>query len=176
MIVSLIGYRGTGKSTIGPALARQLGWAFVDADDEIERRSGRTIREIFEQEGEAGFRARERMVMADLLQGDQLVLAAGGGVILDPQTRDELRAAGPVIWLRASVDTIAARLTSDPGTRDRRPSLTGDDHVQEISEVLNARMPLYEAASTSVIDTDDRDVSDIVDEILDGPLTGESAQ
>lgn len=165
MVITLVGYRGTGKSTVGPALADRLGWAFVDADPEIERRAGRTIRDIFDREGEPHFRKLEAETLAEFLGRDRLVLAPGGGAVLSDQTRERMRAAGPVVWLTAPVDLLLERLQRDPTTGERRPSLTGLPPRQEIEELLARREPLYADAATIRIDTAGRDVKSLVDEI-----------
>lgn len=165
MIISLVGYRGTGKSTIAAALADRLRWAFVDADIEIERRAGCSIREIFAAGGEAAFRAAERQVLADLLAEDRQVVAAGGGAVLDPDTRREMMNAGPVVWLRASVETILDRLAGDTATRIRRPALTDQDPRTEIITLLARREPLYAEIATVTVDTDGRSAAEIVAEI-----------
>ena len=95
MIITLVGYRGCGKSSVAQALASRLGRDFVDADAEIERRSGRSIREIFDEQGESGFRRIEREVISELLTGPGVVLAAGGGAVLNAETRKEMKSAGP---------------------------------------------------------------------------------
>ena len=105
LVVTLIGYRATGKSTVAPELARRLGWAFADSDQEVEARAGRTIAQIFSDDGEAGFRRTEREVISGLLKQHKLVLSSGGGAILDVDTRGDIAAAGPVVWLQASVET-----------------------------------------------------------------------
>jgi shikimate kinase len=174
MVITLIGYRGVGKSTIAPRLADRLNWNWIDADIEIEQRAGRTIAEIFQQEGEAGFRAREAGVLSDLLSRDRLVIAAGGGAILNPHTRATIRAAGPAIWLTASLDSIYTRLHGDSTTATRRPSLTGADPRVEIETVLNVRTPLYTETASLVVDTENRSPDSILDEIilaLPGSLT-----
>src|SRR5512144_1080339 len=102
MIITLIGTRGTGKSTIAPLLAARLGWEWIDADIELERRAGKSIREIFATEGEPAFRTLERQTLVDLLKRDRLVIAAGGGAILNPDTRRDVQSAGPVVWLQAT--------------------------------------------------------------------------
>jgi shikimate kinase len=165
MTITLVGYRGTGKSTIAVALARRLAWAAVDADVEIERRAGRTIREIFEAGGEAAFRAVERRVMSDLLSGERRVVAAGGGAVLDADTRRELACAGPVVWLRASCETILARLAGDASTPGRRPSLTDQEPRAEIESLLAQREPLYRGLALFAVDTDGRSPDEIVAEI-----------
>src|ERR1700748_2887932 len=110
MFITLIGYRGTGKSTLAPRLAARLNFQWVDADVELENCTGRSIREIFATDGEPEFRRIERQVLVDLLKRDRLVLAAGGGAILNETTRQDFRHAGPVVWLQASVETISRRI------------------------------------------------------------------
>ncbi len=166
MVITLIGYRGTGKSTVAPLLAARLGWNSIDADIEIEQRYGQSIAEIFATEGEAGFRSREAAVMSDLLSRSQLVIAAGGGAILHSQTRQAIRAAGPAVWLTASLDTIVSRLAVDPTTTGRRPSLTEHDPRTEIAMVLATRTPLYAETASMTLDTEGRSAAAIVDEIV----------
>jgi shikimate kinase len=168
MVVTLIGYRGTGKTSVAGPLAARLGFQSVDADAEIERRAGRTIREIFADEGEAGFRARERDVMAEHLAQDRLVIAAGGGAVLDPDTRARIRAAGPAVWLRATIATIERQVAADATTRDRRPNLTTAGGRREIEEVLALREPIYRQCATITVDIDGRPIAEIVEEILSG--------
>jgi shikimate kinase len=165
MIITLVGYRGTGKSTIAAALAGRLGWTAFDADVEVERRAGRSIRDLFETGGEAAFRTVERQVMADLLAGHRHVIAAGGGAVLNADTRREMMSAGPVVLLRASLETVLARLAADASTRDRRPSLTGQDPRAEIQSLLAQRAPLYRDVATCIVDTDGRTPEDIVAEV-----------
>jgi shikimate kinase len=167
MVVTLIGYRGTGKTSVAGPLASRLGFESVDADAEIERRAGRTIREIFAAEGEAGFRARERDVMAEYLAQDRLVVAAGGGAVLDADTRARIRAAGPAVWLRATVETIERQVAADATTRDRRPNLTTGGR-REIEELLALREPIYRQCATLTVDIDGRPIDAIVEEILTG--------
>lgn len=165
MIITLIGYRGTGKSSVAPALAARLGWTAVDADRELERRAGQTIREIFARGGEPEFRRLERETLVDLLSRDQLVLAAGGGAILNPETRADFLRSGPVIWLQASVETIVDRLRNDGLTADQRPSLTGRSTVDEVADVLKTREPLYRETASIIIPTDRRSIADLVDDL-----------
>lgn len=154
MIITLIGYRGTGKTTLARPLAERLGWTAIDADVELERRAGRTIREIFATDGEPEFRRLERETLVDLLKRDRLIIAAGGGAILNPQTRADFRAAGPVIWLKASTDTIEQRLFGDATTRERRPNLTASGGRAEIEQLLAIREPLYRECAQLILDTD----------------------
>lgn len=165
MVITLIGYRGSGKSTVAQPLAARLGWPMVDADAEIERAAGKSIREIFASGGEPQFRDIERRVISELLQRDRLVLSAGGGAILDADTRRHMRAAGPVVWLRASVDTLLRRIAADQATAERRPNLTAAGGRREIEELLARREPLYREAATIVIETDDLPAAEIVERI-----------
>jgi len=166
MTITLIGYRGTGKTTVGLALAERLGWNFVDLDPGIEQQAGISIAEIFQQHGEPFFRHLESNALLQALSGDRSVISPGGGSILDPANRSAMKAAGPVVWLAASVETISERLSHDPSTQQSRPSLTGGNVITEIQDVLNQRLPFYEEAATLVISTDNRSPAAIVDEIV----------
>lgn len=166
MTITLIGYRGSGKSSVAGPLAERLGWTAVDADAEIERRAGRSIREIFAERGESGFRELERTVLGDLLRQERLVIAAGGGAVLDPQTRREMRRAGPVVWLRADVETLQARMEGDRTTADRRPALTSTGGLQEIERLLAEREPLYRECASLTLETGGRSVAEVVEDIL----------
>jgi shikimate kinase len=166
MVVTLIGYRGTGKTSVAPPLAHRLKFESIDADAELERHAGQTIREIFDAEGEAGFRARERALLAELLLGDRLVIAAGGGAVIDPETRKRMQSAGSVVWLRARIETIERQIAADPATRDRRPNLTVDGGRREIESLLVVREPFYRETANITVDVDGRTVDEIVAEIL----------
>lgn len=164
--LSLIGYRGTGKSTVGMRLARCLKWDWTDTDNEIERRSGRTIKQIFATDGESEFRRLERDAIVDLLRREHLVLSTGGGAILNADTRRDLRTAGPVVWLVASVETIASRILHDASTKSRRPKLTAQGGVAEIRELLARREPLYRECATIVVDTEGLSLGEVVKKVL----------
>ena len=151
----LIGYRGTGKTTLAEPLAARLGWTAVDADVELERRAGRTIKQIFEDGGEPEFRRIERETLVELLKQEQLIIAAGGGAILNADTRSDFQAAGPVVWLKASADTIEQRLYGDVTTDQRRPNLTSSGGRQEIEQLLAQRESLYRECATIEVATDE---------------------
>lgn len=168
MVVTLIGYRGCGKSTVAVLLAHRLNWQAVDADAEIERRAGKSIRAIFADDGEPEFRRIERDVMRDLLSRDMLIVAAGGGAVLNTETRAEMQHAGPVVWLEASVDTLKSRIQADTETASRRPSLTSGSPVAETAAVLAQREPIYREAATHIVATDGQSPEQIADEILEG--------
>jgi shikimate kinase len=162
MVITLIGYRGSGKSSVAAPLARQLGWDWVDADVEIERRAGRTIREIFAADGELRFRQLEREIIAELAARDRLVIAAGGGAVLNADNRRDLRAAGPVVWLQADPERLSERIAGDATTSERRPKLTAQGGTDEIRQVLAERAPLYRQCATVTVNTDALGVDEVV--------------
>ena len=161
MVITLIGYRGSGKSTVAVPLAERLGWDWADADAEIERRAGKSIREIFTEAGESAFRRDEADVLKDLLGKDKLVIAAGGGAILNPDTCTRMRNAGLVVWLKASIETLAERILADPTTAERRPNLTQSGGREEIETLLAEREPLYLACAHRVLPVDGQTPEDL---------------
>ena len=166
MPITLIGYRTSGKTAVAGPLAETLGWDWIDADVEIERRAGKSIREIFDDDGEPEFRRIERDVMTDLMQRDRLVIAAGGGAIVNNATRSELPNAGPVVWLQVRPETVLARLASDPTTASRRPGLTDSDLKTEVETLIEQRTPLYKECATITVATDDVPVAEVVEAII----------
>lgn len=166
MVITLIGYRGSGKSRVAGPLADRLGWTAVDSDAEIERRAGQSIRDLFAEKGEPHFRQLERQVLAEWLAGDRLVIAAGGGAVLNAQTRRQMRDAGPVVWLTASVDTLAARIGNDATTSQRRPDLTSTGGREEVEHLLAQREPLYRQCAAVSVPTDERTIEDVVETVL----------
>ena len=166
MIISLIGYRATGKSTIARLLAEKLNAPWADSDQEIERQAGKSIARIFAEDGEEAFRNFEARVIFDLCQSDELVLATGGGAILREETREILRASGPVLWLTASPETIAARMNADAATASMRPNLTSLSQLDEIRSVLEFRTPLYQETASLEITTEGYTPEEIVEQLL----------
>jgi shikimate kinase len=150
----LIGYRATGKTTVGRILARHLGWAFTDVDDDIESIFGGSIADIFAQEGEVGFRKREASALKALSAANRCVIATGGGAILQADNRLLLRSLGPVVWLTAGPETILMRLQQDPATAVRRPNLTSTGGMEEVRELLKVREPLYREVAELVVSAD----------------------
>ena len=165
MNIVLIGYRGTGKSTVGKVVAARVGRDLVSTDAEIVRRAKQSVPDIVAQRGWDHFRDLESEVCRDLAGRDQLVVDTGGGAILRPQNVEMLKRNGILFWLTATVETIAKRIGGDA----QRPSLTGTkSFVEEIQDVLQKRMPKYQAAADHVIATDGHSIAEIVDEILGG--------
>lgn len=153
MIISLIGYRATGKTTLAHVLGDQLCWPWCDTDAEVERRAQKSISDIFAQEGELAFRDQEEAVVRDLCNRERMVLATGGGAILRAVTREKLRQSGLVIWLVADVDTIYQRMMADSTTIQRRPNLTEHGGKEEIRQLLAQREPLYRETADFILDT-----------------------
>lgn len=163
MNIVLVGYRGTGKSTVGKVLAARLGRPVVSTDAEIVRRAGQTVPEIVAQHGWEHFRDLESTVCQDFSGRDGLIIDTGGGAILRPQNVECLKKTGTIFWLTASVSSIASRIGSDT----QRPSLTGTkSFIEEIEEVLAVRSPKYQEAADHIIPTDGRSINQIVDTIL----------
>ena len=148
--IFLIGYRGTGKTSVAKLLAAKLGWTAVDADVVLEERAGKTIRQLFADEGEAAFRDLESAVLADLVQRDKVVVATGGGVVLRSENRKHLE-TGTTVWLISDAESIWRRLQVDPTTAERRPNLS-QGGLAEIVEMLAKREPLYRECADWSID------------------------
>ncbi len=164
MNIFLIGYRGTGKSTVAKHLSAKLGCPWVDADVELERHCGKSIATIFAEDGEGAFRELECQIVAQLAQRQAAIIALGGGAVLREENRIAI-GGGTVVWLKARPETIAARITQDPSTPDRRPSLTGRGVEDEIREVLDQRTEIYCQCADLQVDTEGKTPSDIADEI-----------
>ena len=160
--IILIGPMGTGKTAVGRQLARQLGVPFIDSDAEIERVAGVDIPYIFEQEGEAGFRQREREVLAELCQREPIVLATGGGAILAPENRQVLKASGVVVFLQTSVAQQLQRVGNGRG----RPLLKGVDMAQRLEDLRRTREPLYRETADITLSTDNRRVAKVAELVL----------
>lgn len=162
--VLLVGMMGAGKSTVGRLLAERLGWAYSDSDEEVERRSGHSVRALFEAGGEAAFRPLEREALAAALRGDApVVVAVAGGAVLDPENRALLRRSGTVVWLRAAPATLARRVAC-VGVPDHRP-LLGGDRDGALVRIDAERRPLYEEVSDLVVDVDELDPPGVVERV-----------
>jgi shikimate kinase len=160
--IIFVGPMGAGKTTIGKQLARQLGRTFYDSDRVIEERTGANIPLIFEMEGEEGFRRREKAIIAELTNKQDIVLATGGGVVLDPENRDQITRQGFVIYLKAPLDQLFNRTAKDKN----RPLLQTPDPRKKLEEILNARDPLYREVADVVIETDGSPARGVVKKLL----------
>jgi shikimate kinase len=164
----LIGYRGTGKTTIAQELAARLGWDWVDADDVIELRAGKSISAIFADEGQDAFRDSEAIVVTELCSRPRVVIALGGGAVMREANRHALRQCREIVWLKATPRTIEERLAGDPSTSSRRPNLTHAGGRQEIERLLAERTPIYRACATLEVDTEGKAPAEIAEEIVKG--------
>jgi shikimate kinase len=156
-MIVLVGFMGAGKSTVGRLLAERLELPFADSDVLIEQRLGRTIRDVFSEDGEAAFRELEHRTVVELVGGPDTVVALGGGAVIDPRTRAALRDA-QVVYLRVSYDEAKSRVT-DAGLRPmmRRPDLEG---------VYRQRLAVYEGVATVTVETDGRRAHAVVGDVL----------
>jgi shikimate kinase len=170
-ILFLIGYRATGKSTVARLLAERLRWSWIDADVLLEERAGRSIRAIFADEGEQGFRERESVLLGELCTTPRRVVATGGGIVLRTENRQRMRSAGKVTWLTADAQTIWQRLQNDVTTSQRRPTLTVGG-FEEVQTLLQARQPLYDACADLIVDTTGRSPDEVVSIILGSIVEG----
>ncbi|MBI5557473.1 MAG: shikimate kinase [Deltaproteobacteria bacterium] len=163
--IILTGYRATGKTSVGKILADRLLFRFIDTDQGIEKKKGQSISNMVSDHGWEYFRAAERDFLASLLPEEKLVIAPGGGAILHQEVWEKLMETSLVVWLQADVHTIAQRLGADNLSLSQRPSLTGEDVIQEVKSVLAVRGPLYKNGSHYTVSTE-KPLAAIVDEIL----------
>jgi shikimate kinase len=166
MNIVLIGYRGAGKSTVGRRLGTLTQKEFVDTDDLLEERQGAGISEIVESLGWEHFRAMEKRIIEEISNGDNLVIAAGGGVVLDPANVISLKKNGLVIWLKAAQQVLYKRMDLDPRTKASRPTLTGKGALEELEDIIAYREPFYEEAADIQFDTADLGVEEVAKSIL----------
>ena len=166
MNIFLIGFRGTGKTTIGKIISRMLDREFIDADEYLEQKEGKTVKGIFDEGGEKLFREMESRVIAELCLLDNKIIATGGGVILREENEKKLKKNGVLILLTADVDTIYKRIYRDKFTQQKRPSLTDRNGYPEIEYLLKYRNPLYDKAADFVLNTDSMSVNDAARKIV----------
>jgi shikimate kinase len=165
--LALVGYRGTGKSTVGRILADRLDCRFLDADLEIEARAGRSIASIFAEAGEPAFRDWEEETLQELIFSHPgAILATGGGIVLRPSNRRLLLEHGIVVWLKADAGELAFRLRADLVAGKERPALTAAGSIAEIARLLNDRAPLYRAVADTEIETAGRTPDEVAGAIL----------
>jgi len=165
MNVVLIGYRASGKTSVGRLLADQLGAEFVDTDAVIVAQAGLSIADIFASEGEDDFRRRERVVIKSAVSKPGRVISVGGGAVESADSRRRLRAYGKVIWLQAPADVLWRWIEEDAGTAENRPDLA-QGGLAEVEEVLARREPLYAETADAIVQVADLSFDQVVDEIV----------
>lgn len=162
--VVLIGYMGSGKSTVGKILREKTGWLLLDSDVEIEKEQNKKISDIFKEQGEDAFRNMESEYLDKLAKMDEsIILSTGGGMPMRKENADRMKKVGLVIYLRATAETIYGRLKDDT----QRPLLQTGDKLTIITEMLERRNPVYESAADIIIDTDDNNLERVVNDIME---------
>ena len=152
MNIVLIGYRASGKTTVGKAVAERLGWQYVDIDDGIVARCGKTIAEIFAEDGEPYYRDIESQVVAETCGGNHRVVAMGGGSVMRAENRQHATRDALVVYLEAPADLLWQRMGQDPDTSKNRPNLSSKGGLEEVVEMLAVRSPVYSQCATLTLD------------------------
>lgn len=165
--IVLVGFKGTGKTTVGRQLAERLGYTFVDLDAALEAQSGVPIPQLFTERGEAEFRALEAQMVERVARQKRCVIATGGGTVVDPQNLRALKDSGVVVALTADLDTLVARLSTEAG----RPILRGGDVRTRVEQLLSERRDTYAQADVTV-DTTGRTIDETVDCVLHAVKAG----
>jgi shikimate kinase len=169
MSVFLIGYRGSGKSSVGQHAARKLAWDFADSDSIVTNAAEMSIKEIFETRGEAYFRELETATIKSLCKWDDTVIALGGGAVTREENRKLIASSGfPVIYLHADPQTLHDRIHGDPQTQATRPALTKlGGTVDEVRELLEKRLPLYRELATHEVDVANLSIKEVADRVVE---------
>jgi len=173
MNLILIGYRACGKTCVGKKVSGFLGLPFYDTDELIQRRSGKTVREIVQEGGWAAFRSSEKAAVGEVAVQDGVVIALGGGAVMEPGNVEALKGKGCFIWLQAEEETLRQRMKNDGTSAEQRPPLMMGGKENE-KELLARRSPVYRALADLIIDTTGRSIDEVAEEILaalGGPLT-----
>jgi len=161
--LALVGMMGAGKTTVGRLCAARLGWEYFDSDAQVVEGTGRTVPELFTEEGEAVFRAHESRVLLEALSGERpVVVSAAGGVVLSEGNRELLRRSATVVWLRAGVATLTRRVGEGAG----RPLLDADP-ATSLAALDEVRRPLYATVAHAVVDVDELAPDEVADQVLD---------
>lgn len=166
MNIFLIGYRCTGKTSVGRSLAKSLGRPFLDADSELVKEQNLNISEIVRKEGWNVFREIESDIIKRVCALDDHVVATGGGAVLNDKNVKHMKRSGKLIWLKATPETIKKRILQDKNTEDFRPPLTSKGSVEEINETLLNRNPFYKKAMDFDVDTDDIGIDEVCHAII----------
>ena len=165
MNVILIGYRATGKTSVGRCLAETFGFSFHDTDEEIVKETGSTIRELVAMGGWDLFRRDEKAVVASLSKKDRCVLSLGGGAVMDPENVRRLHGNGVFVWLRADAETIMSRMQRDEKSGEQRPPLSGGDSLEEVYRVLCEREEVYRKVAHWSVETSGKTIEEVAGEI-----------
>lgn len=166
MNIFLIGYRCTGKTSVGKCIAENIGWNFIDSDELLMINNGETVADIVSRGGWPLFRKLEKDTLKTICRRRKQVVATGGGVIVDAENIDLMKQSGSVVWLRATPETILKRMIQDTRTGQLRPSLTDHELAVEIEKTLKERMPLYRTAMSVDVETDGKTPEKISSEVL----------
>ena len=166
MNIILIGYRCTGKTSVGKQLAEEMKVPFYDTDILIVDRIGKTIKEWVEEKGWESFRQEEKTVIQEISSLETAVIALGGGAVLDPENRELIKRNGMIFWLTADVQTIMERMNADPNNKDMRPHLSKKDWESEIQATLAERFPIYEQMADLTVNTTRITVEEITEKII----------
>ncbi len=161
--IALIGFMGTGKTAVGRRLAERLGKAFLELDRLIEQKAGKTIPEIFQQDGEIAFRALEIEATIDVARRKDTVIACGGGIVLNQINIDRLKKRSTIVYLTASAEAILKRVSADS---NERPLLATADRAAQVERLLKFRRPFYERAADITVDTSGLDVAAVCEKII----------
>jgi shikimate kinase len=163
--IIVIGYRGTGKSTVGRKIAESLQISFYDTDELIKKQTGKTIKEIVEEKGWESFREEEKEVIRELSSVRESVIATGGGAVMDEENLNILKKKGVFIWLTADIRTIIERMEKDKVSDEQRPSLSKGDLYRETANMLEMRIPVYRQLADFVVNTSKKNINEVVDEV-----------
>ena len=163
----MIGLRGTGKSTVGPTLAKRLGWSFVDTDSVVQERAGKSIRQLFADSGEAEFRRIETEVVQEYCKQDNVVIATGGGAVLNPLNVTALRTNSFVVHLTANPSELWRRISIDRSTAETRPKLTdADSELDELKKLMLSRAAIYAQARHAEVSVESRTPDEVTEAVL----------
>jgi len=164
--IVLIGYRCSGKTAVGKKLAKEMGKDFIDTDLLIEKSAGCSIEDMISRHGWDHFRGIEKRIIKEVSHNDHQVIATGGGVVMDDDNVKNLKRNGFVIWLKGDADVLKERMIEDQRSGNTRPSLTGDDPMDEIKKVLDIRNPFYRQAGDVIVDTSALSIQEVADRII----------